>query len=58
MEIDKRKRGKMKHFVVVGVLVILSTVLENMLMNSIGLLPVAASSQAEPIDRLFETHFS
>jgi cytochrome c oxidase subunit 2 len=54
---DNRKRGTMKHFVIVGVLVILSTVLVNMLLNSIGLLPAAASLQAGPIDRLFSTHF-
>ncbi|MEN4041569.1 MAG: cytochrome c oxidase subunit II [Anaerolineaceae bacterium] len=47
----------MKHFVIVGVLVILSTIMVNTLLNTIGLLPVAASAQAEPIDRLFGTHF-
>jgi cytochrome c oxidase subunit II len=52
-----RKRGNMKHFVIVGVLVIISTVLVNLLLNNIGLLPVAASLQAGPIDRLFSTHF-
>jgi cytochrome c oxidase subunit II len=54
---DNRKRGNMKHFVIVGVLVILSTVLVNWLLNNIGLLPAAASLQAGPIDQLFSTHF-
>jgi len=54
---DNRKRGVMKHFLIVGVLVILTTVVVNWLLNSIGLLPPAASLQAEPIDRLFGTHF-
>jgi cytochrome c oxidase subunit II len=54
---EDRKRGNMKHFVIVGVLVIISTVLVNLLLNNIGLFPVAASVQAGPIDRLFNTHF-
>jgi cytochrome c oxidase subunit II len=54
---ENRKRGNMKHFVIVGVLVIISTVLVNLLLNNIGLFPVAASLQAGPIDRLFSTHF-
>jgi cytochrome c oxidase subunit II len=54
---ENRKRGNMKHFVIVGVLVIISTVLVNLLLNSIGLLPAAASTQAGTIDRLFSTHF-
>jgi cytochrome c oxidase subunit II len=53
----KRKRGNMKHFVIVGVLVIISTVLVNTLLNSIALLPAAASREAGPIDQLFNTHF-
>jgi cytochrome c oxidase subunit II len=54
---ENRKRGNMKHFVIVGILVILSTVLVNFVLNSIGLLPAAASLQAGPIDKLFTTHF-
>lgn len=57
---EKRVESKgdsMRHFFIVTVLVILSTVLVNTLLNSVGLLPVQASSQANTIDRLFDTHF-
>ena len=47
----------MKHFVIVGVLVVISTVLVYLLLSTIGLLPVEASVQAQPIDHLFDLHF-
>lgn len=47
----------MKHFVIVAVLVAISTVLVNLLLHAIGLLPPEASSQALIIDRLFNLHF-
>ena len=40
----------MRHFVIVGVLVILVAVLTYIGLDSIGLMPVAASAQAIPID--------
>jgi cytochrome c oxidase subunit II len=53
---ENKKRGNMKHIVIVGVLVIVSTVLVNFLLTSIRLLPTAASLQAGPIDQLLNTH--
>jgi len=47
----------MKHFVIVAVLVIISTVLVSAGLDRIGLLPVEASAQAKPIDALFNIHF-
>jgi hypothetical protein len=41
----------MKHFVVVGMLVIISTLLVKTGLGAAGLLPVEASAQAAPIDR-------
>jgi cytochrome c oxidase subunit II len=52
---ENKKRGNMKHIVIVGVLVIVSTVLVSFLLNNIGL-PAAASLQAGPIDQLLNTH--
>ena len=46
----------MKHFAVVGILVLIVTILVNLLLGSIGLLPVQASAQAVPIDNLFGLH--
>jgi len=46
----------MKHFVIVGVLVAIVTVVVTVLLEGIGLLPVQASAQAVPIDRLFGLH--
>ncbi len=51
------RRQSMKHFAIVAVLVAISTVLVSLVLNSVGLLPVQASTQAQPIDRLFQTHF-
>jgi cytochrome c oxidase subunit 2 len=42
-----------RHFVIVGILVIVLTVLAYVSLNSVGLMPQAASAQADPIDRLW-----
>lgn len=55
--LQPKRSGNMKHFVIVGVLVAVFTVLVNWLLTLIGLLPVEASAQAIPIDRLFNAHF-
>lgn len=47
----------MKHLTVAGVIVLVSTVLVYLLLANIGLLPVEASVQAQPIDRLFNLHY-
>ena len=47
----------MKHFVIVAILVIISTLLVKAGLDAVGLLPVQASAQAGPIDRLFNVHF-
>ena len=44
----------MRHFVIVGILVIVAAVLTYMGLNAAGLLPVAASAQAGPIDWLWD----
>ena len=46
----------MKHFAIVGVLVIVATVAVNAGLNAVGLMPVEASEQARVIDRLFSLH--
>jgi cytochrome c oxidase subunit 2 len=46
----------MKHFIIVAVLVILSTLLVHTGLMDIGLLPVQASAQAVPIDNLLGVH--
>lgn len=43
----------MRHFVVVGILVLIMTVLTYLGLAAVGLMPVAASAQAGPIDRLW-----
>jgi len=48
----------MKHFVVVAILVIISTFLVKAGLDAVGLLPVAASAQAGPIDNLFNIQFT
>jgi len=55
--VHPRRSEGMKHFIIVAVLVAVSTVLVNLLLQNIGLLPVEASTQATIIDRLFNTHF-
>lgn len=43
----------MRHFVVVGILVLIVSVLVYIVLGAIGLMPVEASAQAVPIDRLW-----
>ena len=52
-----RRNSSMKHFAIVIVLVILSTVLVYLGLTNVGLLPVEASDQAQTIDQLFNLHF-
>lgn len=47
----------MKHFLIAGALVIVSTVLISLLLGAVGLLPEQASVQAVTIDKLFQAHF-
>ncbi len=47
----------MKHLAIVSILVVIFTLLTNLFLQSVGLLPVEASTQATIIDRLFNTHF-
>jgi len=47
----------MKHLIIVAILVAMVTVAVGALLESIQLLPVAASAQAAPIDTLFGLHF-
>jgi cytochrome c oxidase subunit 2 len=44
----------MRHFVVVGILVIVMAILAYVGMMAVGLMPVAASAQSGPIDRLWD----
>lgn len=44
----------MKHYVVAGILTVILTILVFLLLQTIGLLPEAASVQAGPIDRMVE----
>lgn len=50
-------KGNVKHLVIAGLLVVVSTFLLYFLLANIGLLPVVASTQAITIDRLFNAHF-
>lgn len=43
----------MRHFVIVGILVVATTVLTYVGMNSADLMPLAASAQARPIDQMW-----
>ena len=56
-EAPKSDRASMRHFVIVGVLVVISTVIVSLLLNNKFLLPVQASAQAVIIDNLFSLHF-
>jgi cytochrome c oxidase subunit 2 len=49
--------GKAKHYIVVTVLVIFSTLGTRGLLTYLYRLPVAASAQAVPIDNMFDVHF-
>ena len=54
---EKLMKGSAKHLVIAGLLVVVSTIVIYLLMSSIGLLPVVASTQAITIDTLFQAHF-
>jgi len=47
----------MKHIAIASVLIVILTILTNFFLQSVGLLPVEASTQASIIDKLFNTHF-
>ena len=49
---ERPRSGGMKHFVIVGVITAVVTVLTFIALNAVGLLPVQASAQAGPIDRM------
>jgi cytochrome c oxidase subunit II len=53
----KHRRGNMKHFIIVGFLVIIVTALTIFGLSQIHILPGAASLQAQPIDRMFTLEF-
>ena len=46
----------MKHFSIVAVLILLLTFIVYIFLQSVGLLPIQASSQALIIDQLFDIH--
>lgn len=46
----------MKHLIIASVLVVIVSVAVSLGLDSIGLLPIAASAQAKPIDALFGLH--
>ncbi|MEA4908680.1 MAG: cytochrome c oxidase subunit II transmembrane domain-containing protein, partial [Anaerolineaceae bacterium] len=52
-----KRSSNMKHFVIVGVLVVVLTLVVNAILTGIGILPVEAATQAAVIDRLFNLHF-
>jgi cytochrome c oxidase subunit 2 len=57
---EKRRsfmRGNARHFITAGILVIISTVLVDLLLQNVGLLPKEASVQSTFIDQLFSAHF-
>ncbi len=54
----ERSTGSMRHFVIVGVLVAITTVLVYLFLTNAGLLPVEAASQAVLIDQLFNLHWA
>ena len=49
--------GKLKHAIAVAVLTLVTTVGLYFLFRGMFALPTAASSQAEPIDTMFQSHF-
>lgn len=52
--LTSRRSSSMKHFVFAGVLVLVLAFLVDLLLSTTRLLPVQASLQAQPIDRLFD----
>ena len=55
---ESNRRSNMKHFIVVGILVILVTALLLLGLQQVDLLPAAAALQANPIDRMFGLEFT
>lgn len=55
--IGPKRRSNMRHFIIIAILVVISTFLVNTFLTTSGILPVEASAQALPIDRLFNVHF-
>jgi len=51
------RRNHMKHLIIAGILVVLVTTLLIVGMGQVNLLPVQASAQAVPIDRMFDLEF-
>jgi cytochrome c oxidase subunit II len=51
------RKANMKHFTIVSVLVIVMTAVVYLLLTTTGILPIAASLQAQPIDRMFNLEF-
>ena len=56
-EAPKSDRASRRHFVIVGVLVVIVTIGMSLLLTNQFLLPVEASAQARTIDNLFNLHF-
>jgi cytochrome c oxidase subunit 2 len=54
---DGMRRGSMKNLIIAGILVIIVTALLILGLDQVQLLPVSASAQAEPIDRMFALEF-
>ncbi len=52
-----RRSNPMKHLIVAGILIVIITALLIVGMGQVNLLPVAASAQAVPIDRMFNLEF-
>jgi len=53
----QNRRRNMKHFIIVGFLVIVVTAVTIFGLSQLHLLPTAASLQAQPIDRMFSLEF-
>ena len=51
--VQRPRSGSMRHYVIVGVLTVIVTVALYAVLNAIGILPVDASLQAVPVDRMW-----
>ena len=54
---DGKRRGTMKHLIIAGILIIIVAALLILAVDQVNLLPVSASAQAVPIDRMFALEF-
>ncbi len=54
---ERKRSGGMRHYLIVSFLVAVMTVLVYMFLLNSNLLPMAASLEAQPIDRLFRAEF-